>query len=226
MLLLGYPKSGNTWIAYMLAYVFNTVYDDYDAPGVHPRRDSIRRYVKGGLAHESFESKLGHVLKTHRKNIDPSGEKVVYVVRDPRDVMVSYYFYKKNIELNNEETDFHQFIVENLSGWIEHVDLRKGRVDSIIRYEDVTENHMKCFSKVCKDFGLKIEPEVIKAADEVFSFKNMSNREKGDGDNSSFYRKGVVGDWKSYFSEADNEYIAEHAGDLMHELGYEMVSGN
>ncbi|MCW8830771.1 MAG: sulfotransferase domain-containing protein [Gammaproteobacteria bacterium] len=220
MLLLGYPKSGNTWIAYMISYIFNTVYDDYDAPGIHPKRESIRKYVKGGLLHESFEDKLGRVLKTHKKNIELSDEKVVYIVRDPRDVMVSYFFYKKNVGLNDENMQLDQFIVENLPAWVEHVSAWKGRADAIIRYEDATEMQFDCFLKLCNDLDVSVDESVIKAADDVFSFKNMSNREKGDEDNASFYRKGVVGDWKTYFSASDNEYIESHAGELMRELEY------
>lgn len=224
MLLLGYPKSGNTWIAYMLSYVFNTIYDDYDAPGLHPKRESIRKYVKGGLPHKSFERELGHVLKTHRQNIKSRGERVVYVIRDPRDVMVSYFFYKKNLMSQNADVDLHQFIKENLPEWTDHVNTWIDHAHAVIKYEDATENLHRCLNQLCDDLGVTIDYDVIEKVKDQFSFKSMSGRDRGDSDNSSFYRKGVVGDWKTYFGESDTEYFSECAGGLMRQLGYDTTA--
>ena len=54
MYVVGYPKSGNTWLCYLLAYCLNSKYDDMDDPGTHPRNEYQRRHVKGGLKHVTY----------------------------------------------------------------------------------------------------------------------------------------------------------------------------
>jgi hypothetical protein len=54
------------------------------------------------------------------------------------------------------------------------------------------------------------------------SFEKLSRgRERGQEDPSSFYRKGVAGDWKNHFSKEDRRVFKEEAGELLIRLGYE-----
>jgi hypothetical protein len=57
---------------------------------------------------------------------------------------------------------------------------------------------------------------------EAASFERLSEgREQGQEDTSSFYRKGVAGDWKNHFTERDKRIFKKEAGELLIELGYE-----
>ena len=63
----------------------------------------------------------------------------------------------------------------------------------------------------------KVEHSVSSA-----SFEKLSRgRQRGQEDPSSFYRKGVAGDWRNYFSEEDRRVFKEEAGELLIRLGYE-----
>jgi Sulfotransferase domain len=54
------------------------------------------------------------------------------------------------------------------------------------------------------------------------SFEKLSRgRERGQEDVTSFYRKGVAGDWKNFFTERDKQIYKEEAGELLIRLGYE-----
>jgi hypothetical protein len=46
-------------------------------------------------------------------------------------------------------------------------------------------------------------------------------RKRGKEDSSSFFRKGIVGDWRNFFTDRDEAIFREEAGDLLRELGYE-----
>lgn len=49
-----------------------------------------------------------------------------------------------------------------------------------------------------------VDEQVIRAAYEKFSFKNMSGgRKPGAEDQKSFFRKGVSGDWQNHFNEQE-----------------------
>jgi len=103
MYVVGYPKSGNTWFCYLLSYCLNAEFDDYDVPGVYPINESIRKCVNGKLKHKSYQGHLGKILKTHwLKPLHKTNEPIIYLVRDGRDVMVSYYHYEYGYKLSKK----------------------------------------------------------------------------------------------------------------------------
>ena len=58
------------------------------------------------------------------------------------------------------------------------------------------------------------------------SFEKLSRgRTRGEEDATSFFRKGVAGDWKNTFTEGDKSIFKEAAGDLLVRLGYEKDAG-
>lgn len=50
------------------------------------------------------------------------------------------------------------------------------------------------------------------------------NRKPGDKDRSSFFRKGIYGDWKDYFTARHREIFDEEAGEPLERFGYERIS--
>ena len=54
------------------------------------------------------------------------------------------------------------------------------------------------------------------------SFERLSNgKTPGEEDSSSFFRKGIAGDWKNVFTDRDKLVFKEEAGGLLVMLGYE-----
>lgn len=221
MLVVGYPKSGNTWICYLISYSLNAEYDDLDEIGVHPKDPYQRKYVKGGFDHRSYQSELGQVLKTHRLRPETNGEKVVYIVRDPRDVMISFYFYLNNFQNKSQNISMYEFIKKHMPDWKRHVTEWLDKADTIIKYEDVSANTPAALDKAFKSIGISIEMPILEQAEEIFNFNKLSNRKKGEEDKSSFFRKGIVGDWKNHFDNSEKELLKELVGDLLIKLGYE-----
>jgi hypothetical protein len=63
----------------------------------------------------------------------------------------------------------------------------------------------------------------VKRCVEATSFERLSlGRERGEEDPSSFFRKGVAGDWRNTFTEEDRRVFKREAGDSLIELGYEV----
>ena len=54
-----------------------------------------------------------------------------------------------------------------------------------------------------------------------YSFKNMSKREQGDENTSSFLRKGIAGDWKNKFSQEACSVFDKYGGEMLVKLQYE-----
>jgi hypothetical protein len=248
MYVVGYPKSGNTWLCFLLAYCLNAEYDDLDAPGIHPTNDYQRRYVKGGLPHISYQNQIGQILKTHRQDLAPisTDKPIVYLVRDGRDVMVSYYFFKNtyfgannlpffkkllfqigellNINPKGEPKypEFSAFLRQYTDKWVAHTSTwLQRKPTAVVRYEDLKTTPEATLTQLFTQLNLQVAPEIIEQALFIFNFQQLSQRQEGEEDRKSFFRKGIVGDWQNHFSEQDLNFFRQKAADVMKQLGYD-----
>jgi hypothetical protein len=91
-----------------------------------------------------------------------------------------------------------------------------------VRYEDLLERPNEEVGRLARFLGADTSERAVQQAVGSASFEKLSKgRERGQEDTSSFYRKGVAGDWNNYFTERDKEIYKEEAGKLLIRLGYE-----
>jgi len=91
-----------------------------------------------------------------------------------------------------------------------------------VRYEDLLERPDQEVGRLAGFLGADTSEKAVQQAVGSASFEKLSKgRERGQEDTSSFYRKGVAGDWNNYFTERDKEIYKEEAGELLIRLGYE-----
>ncbi len=91
-----------------------------------------------------------------------------------------------------------------------------------VRYEDLLGRPNEEAARLFAFLGVDADERVVELAVNSASFEKLSKgRRPGEEDPSSFYRKGVAGDWKNLFNERDKEIYKEEAGDLLLRLGYE-----
>ena len=70
--------------------------------------------------------------------------------------------------------------------------------------------------------GAEAGDETVRRCVESASFERLSRgRQRGEEDPSSFFRKGIAGDWRNVFTEEDKRVFKEGAGGLLIKLGYE-----
>jgi hypothetical protein len=91
-----------------------------------------------------------------------------------------------------------------------------------VRYEDLLERPYEEVARLLGFLGADAGVEVVRECVSSASFETLSGgRERGEEDSSSFYRKGIAGDWRNVFTREDRRIFKEAAGDLLIELGYE-----
>src|SRR5438874_11935634 len=84
--LVSYPKSGNTWVRFLIANLISDIPVTF--LNIEQRIPSI--YILPDRALRAMPKP--RVLKSHECFV-PRYRNVIYIVRDPRDVAVSYYHY-------------------------------------------------------------------------------------------------------------------------------------
>lgn len=122
------------------------------------------------------------------------------------------------------EAEMHQpFIPEVKTAWPAYVRSwmhPQGHVVTV-RYEDVLDNPHSALSSVLRSFlGREPDAEDVGHVVKRFSFARMASRDPGCEDRQSFFRKGIHGDWRNYFSAESCQVFDHYAGDVLIDLGY------
>ncbi len=220
-----YPKSGGTWLAQMLAEVLQIPFPRNRLP--------------------LFGSSMMHGHYFNAWNI----KNAVVIWRDGRDVLISqYYHYLFNNERNNSllvkmarrdlKFDNLKDIQTNLTSFMKYVYVSKKhprfswsefvnkwyqrRNIVFVKYEDLRLNPVIELKRVIRELsGLELDDPKLQRIVNTYSFERLAKRKSGTEKINSFMRKGIVGDWRNYFSQEAKELFAEYAGNELVKLDYE-----
>lgn len=174
--------------------------------------------------------------------------KLIYLVRDGRDVLTSgvfHWFNKQSVNdtltdfekkrravfLNNTEEQLPRFFQDKeiqqwANEWVQPIKTiekaRKKHQVKIIFYEDLLANPEEVLKECLVFLSAKTPKITLDKCVEEGSFRNMSaGRKKGDAVQNAHVRKGVSGDWKNYFTYADGKLFQDIVGNALVEYGYE-----
>ncbi|MGO8696724.1 MAG: sulfotransferase domain-containing protein [Limisphaerales bacterium] len=225
--IVGYPKSGNTWMQYLLAGAFygldlqvapDSLIQDM-APDVH-----FKKFFKPWFPVTFFKS---HFLPR------ADYRKVVYLLRDGRDVMVSYWHYLEG--LTGEKRDFLE-LVRTGNGlfpckWHEHVakwQLNPYAAQMItVRYEDLKKDPAGQLRRIGEFAGLPCDSARLQRATQASSFEAMRQRETTFTwenpqipKNKQFIRRGQIGSHQDEMPSAVREAFLSEASAMMRKTGY------
>ncbi len=232
--LVSYPKSGVTWISFLIAnLIIKKLSLDIEAnffnihgfvPDIHQGTD-----IPFDMGFFPFK----RIIKSHSQ-YNPSYKNVLYVLRDPRSVMVSYHQHLKSLmgyegslsELINDPTYGIEPWVKHLSGWMDGIN--PSIRFRILRYEDFKKDCHNELSRLALLLGFNLEEEMIEQIVDNCSFDNMRKLEEDSRSisfvrydkNFRFVRRGSSSSWKEELKDSDVQRIESTASDLMKEFGY------
>ena len=218
-----FPKSGGSWLSQILSDYLQIEFPQNKIPA-----------FKTSLIH-------GHYLNLNNLN------RSTIIIRDGRDVMVSWYHHcyfindKYNERLVNKmKTNFpyknYSDVKNNLPKFIEnHFQLKhpfgfswkdfmiswKDKQDLLIRYEDLLLKPFETLHPHLRRLtNNDIDKDKLKLIIDKYSFSSQSGRTAGNGKKYSFMRKGIQGDWKNYFNDESINVFNNHGYEIMKFYGY------
>lgn len=197
--LISYPKCGRTWLRLMIG---KTIATHFNLP---ENEDTIllrwKRKVHPQVEHITVVHDNRPMLKTpdelEKSKNQYAGKKVIFLVRDPRDVIVSSYFelkHRSKLFSNNPQENqsdlidqgLHDFIFQERSGidtiiqyfniWAENRQAPKAFL--LVRYEDLRAEPHRQLRQIMDFLGLdEISAQTIDQAVDFASFDNMRKME-------------------------------------------------
>lgn len=241
--LVSYPKSGNTWTRFLVA---NLVY-----PEQNPDFSNINRLLPDPEAMSKRD--LDHVarpriLKSHQP-FDPRFQKVIYIVRDPRDVVLSEYYFDIKRRAIAENYPLEEFVSRFVEGKLNHPYGTWGENAAswfytrgadprflLVKYEAFQSQPMEEMRRVATFLGISADSERLAQAIARSSADRMRELEKKQAhlwsstrdtrQDKPFVRSAKSGGWRTELAEVSVLEIESKWGVLMREMNYEVGSSN
>ncbi len=240
--IVSYPRSGNTWTRFLVANL------------LHPEEEVSFATIENQVPDSEAQSRAQlrrmprpRFIKSHQY-FHPRYRKVVYIVRDPRDVALSYYDFQRKYRHIEDAYPLASFISDFVAGrmissswgtWRENVgswiSARDGSVDFLLlRYEDMLIDTTNQASRLAGFLGVMPTSALLQRSIEKSAANHMRELEstqgkqwvstKGKRTDIPFVRGATSGGWKTKLPESSIAEIESAWGALMRTLGYELIT--
>jgi hypothetical protein len=238
--IVSYPRSGNTWTRFLIA---NLIYPDeaITFANIEQKIPDVYKNTRRQL----LQTPRPRVLKSH-EYFDPRYKKVIYIVRDPRDVAVSYYHFDRKRKKFEDGYPLERYIARFIAGEVDEYGSWKDNVASwlatrqcsesflLLRYEDMLEHGAAELTRVASFLGMERSSGQVARAVELSSadrMRDLEQKQAGIWVNTKKTRKDIPfvrvansGGWRSLLPESLVAAIESAWGPLMESLGYDLVT--
>ncbi|KAM8846127.1 amine sulfotransferase-like [Synchiropus picturatus] len=226
-----FPKSGSAWMQQILVQIMDEAHPDQAEDENNRRRVP---WIEGGTLDKCERERPDpRLYGTHVTpdmlplGIQEKRVKTIYVMRNPKDVLVSLYHFSISWVMLETPKSFNEFFDDFMDGkvyigsWFDHIREYHREKDKLnlhyVIYEDMLKDLRGEVEKICKFLEKDLPDEAIDRVVESATFQNMKTNPKANYkdllDEGRYrrdvptMRKGKAGDWKNYFTVAQNEYF-------------------
>lgn len=272
-LLASYPKSGNTWLrAFLASHLRDGQPIDLNTDLSRIGNLTARRLqdFHAGLEHGDLTREEVALVrpvtsrriaraqpglyKTHDSNLVPPGahepavpadaiDRVVCIVRDPRDVAVSLAHHfgwslgasvdrmvDPAFTLGRSGSYLNANVEQWVSSWSAHAASWLDAIDIgllPLRYEDMAAEPLESFTRLCRFLALDDAPHAVRRSLAASSFSTLAAqearagfRERLQASAAPFFRAGRAGGWRAELAPELAERLVGAHGRVMARLGY------
>jgi hypothetical protein len=237
--IVSYPKSGNTWTRFLIA---NLAYPEQ--PATFGNINQLTPDPEALSKRQLSRMRRPRLIKSHQY-FDPRYPKVIYIVRDPRDVAVSQYYFHLKRRLLPDDFPIERFVTnfvagstsvygswgENVASWLA---TRFGLPNFLLlRYEEMIPRAQEELARVASFLGIDADRQRIERAVELSSAERMREMEAAEATSWSstkatrqdvpFVRSAKAGGWKTALPESAIAELESAWEPLMRWLGYDLV---
>jgi hypothetical protein len=235
--IVSYPKSGNTWTRFLIGSLVHP-----ELPADFSNINQIIPDPEALSKNELDRMPRPRLIKSHQY-FDPRYGKIIYIVRDPRDVALSQYHFHRKRRLLQDGSSVEEFVVRFVAGetspygsWGENVATwmatRYGRPGFLLlRYEDMIENTTRELGKVAHFLSMDVPLDRLtliverNSADEMRKLErkqaSLWSSTKDTRQDVPFVRAAKSGGWEAELPEAAVRKLEGAWSTLMKCLGYQ-----
>jgi hypothetical protein len=239
---VSYPRSGNTWTRFLIA---NLLHEKEPATFAN-----IERLVPDAEAQSSRALKRTprpRFIKSH-EYFDHRYQRVIYIVRDPRDVVLSYYNFERKYRHIDDLYPLKKYVENFVNGRLSSADWgswgqnvgtwlsARGRDPNflLLRYEDMVQNPAQELTRIATFLGIEAGSERLSLVLERSSAQRMRELEQKQSQqwvSTKDHRKDIpfvgsasAGGWELKLPDDSVARIESAWASLMQFLDYSLVT--
>ncbi|KAL4223289.1 Sulfotransferase [Mactra antiquata] len=223
IMLLTFPKTGTNWMFEILSMVLNKTSEYVESRKVMTMMDAR----KPEQIEEVPSPRIMNVHLPYRylplEGLKEKQTKTILCVRNPKDTAVSYYNHVRGIKMYQYSGQWNDWFPAYVSGELEYgkyTDYLKefetaikdgiGFPLHVVYFEDLKTNGLEELDKLLKFLEIDLDDEMKKDIMHKCGFDQMAKKhnpmaEKMLNEGFKFLRKGTIGNWKTWFTVAQNE---------------------
>lgn len=242
-------KTGTTWLKSLSLCIMKNPKHDLLAtenPHFHVPTVESTLYSTKPLELDIYDASAARLLHTHLPyavlpdTVKRSGCKIVYMARNPKDTLISMWHFFNALLRPNEEpfpldeavdcfcSGVHQYgpFVDHVAEYWAESERRPEKV-LFVKYEDMKRDAKREVARIAgflgRAFGDEGEVEEVLWRCSLERLKNLEVNKSGsilvNVPNTSYFRKGEVGDWKNYLTPQMERRIHQTIGLKLQALG-------
>ena len=202
--LASFPRSGNTWIRFMLEATTGEKTGSRYQDRILPR------------------SSEGIVIKTHEIDSHRYTD-AIHLIRNPFDAIDSYFYFRREIA-GEDDLSWDEHVEFSVFKWYEHTAHWFQANCSLfrIRYEDLHQDTTRQLNSLLNWLGYKFSIDCIREAINKYELNKLRESHSRYGHN--FFRRGKIGGGLEHFTNNQRQLVRDVLEGFLKEFGYQEPS--